>query len=128
MVEARHDPLDQGAVQAVGGPALIPAPAVAVVVPISLKCRGRWPLVQVALAHADRQIQPEGTGDRALLSGGAHRDDGYLDRKEKKKTRRVVGPVSVLPWCPFVIYQTGWSDLDGIPVAAMSRLHCPRGH
>ncbi len=33
-----------------------PQPAVAVVVPIRIKCRGRWRLVQVAPAHADRQI------------------------------------------------------------------------
>lgn len=85
---ARRDPLDQGAVQAVGRPALIPAPAVAVVVPISLKCRGRWPLVQVAPAHADRQIQPEGTGDRALLSKRARRDDGDLDREGQKKKEK----------------------------------------
>lgn len=34
-----------------------PSPAVAVVAPISVKCYSRWRLVQVALAHADFQIQ-----------------------------------------------------------------------
>lgn len=34
-----------------------PCPAVAVVTAISVKCYSRWRLVQVALAHADFQIQ-----------------------------------------------------------------------